>query len=187
MEKWKDIDGFPGYQVSNEGRVRSYRTYHRIMAETSHILRPRVNPNGYEIATLYDEYGRPHQVSVHRLVATAFLPNSDPSLVVDHLDYNKTNNNVRNLEWVTIEENSRRACRAGLYEAAFIVTRRPIIVTDLWTGEEIYYKSIHHAARMLGYSPSAISKVVNGHADHIGHYTAEYAGREERLLYGWDD
>lgn len=147
------------------------------------LLRLRTNPNGYNIVTLYDDDHRGHQLSIHRLVAQTFKPVNDDHLVVDHLDGNKTNNTVDNLEWVTSAENSRRAFDAGLYEPIFGKTRRPILVTDLRTGEQSYYISVNDAARILGFSPSIISRAANGLCETVSHYTIEFAGPEERLLY----
>lgn len=52
-EIWKDIEGFPGYQVSNQGRVRSFRDYHGKITDSSRIIKPRVNKDGYYELTIY--------------------------------------------------------------------------------------------------------------------------------------
>lgn len=185
MELWKNVDGYPGYQVSSMGRVRSCRDYHgKLRPHDYHMLKPRVNSNGYEIVVLYDAQHKPWQASVHRLVAMYFLPIDDLSLVVDHLDGDKQNNAATNLEWVTSRENSHRAYRAGLYENSYAITRRPVVFTDLRNGEETYFTSIHDAARKTGYSTSAISKAANVILERLGVYSVEFAGREDRLLYG---
>lgn len=186
IEKWKDIDDFRGYQVSSVGNVRSYKDCHgNVTHKNPRMLSPRRNPNGYRIVTLYDDHRQGRQVSVHRLVAKAFIPNDDDALVVDHLDGNKENNAVTNLEWVTSRENSLRAYNAGLYEAAFAETRRPVIVTDIRNGEIMYFDGVNEAARKLGYSAAAVSKAANAITDTIGHYAVEFAGHEDRLLYGY--
>lgn len=184
---WKAIEGFYGYEVSDNGSVRSFKNYHGLITDTYHILKPRTNPNGYQIVTLYDDQGIPHQLSVHRLVAKAFLPNTNNYPVVEHLDDDKAHNAVENLEWVTYQENSIRACNAGLYEPIFRKTRRPVMVTDLRTGEQTYFEGVNEAARCLGYSPAIISRVANMNGDKVGHYTIEFAGAEERLLFGNDE
>lgn len=184
LEQWKSVDGFNGYEVSTEGRVRSYKNYRGGFDEEPHILKPRVNPNGYHIVVLYDEKRKPHQLSVHRIVANAFIPCSETGLVVDHIDANKTNNRVDNLEWVTNKTNSIRAVESGLYEPIFHKTRRPVVVTDLRNGEQTYYEGVNHASRVLGFSPSIISRAANMLVEKVGHYTIEFAGREDRLFYG---
>ena len=182
-ERWSDIEGFPGYRVSSEGRVCSRKDYHGNLADDWHLLKPVQYSNGYLMVTLHDKNRQARPTSVHRLVARHFIPTDDETLVVDHLDGCKTNNRASNLEWVTGRENSIRACKAGLYEPAFIKTRRPVIITDQRNGEETYFRGVNEAARTLGFSPAVISKTANGLSDKFGHYTAEFAGREERLLH----
>lgn len=186
MEIWKNIDGYEGYQISSYGRIRSFYDYRGHISNKSHILRPRINPNGYEVVCLYIN-GIPHQLSVHRLVAKTFIPNDDDTLVIDHLDMNKRNNCVDNLEWVTVKENSLRAFHAGLYENSYRVTRRPVMITDLRNGEQTYYKGLNEAAREIGYSASILSRVANMITDRVGYYAVEFADNEDRLLYGLDD
>lgn len=183
MEVWRSIDGFSGYEISSYGRVIGHKNNRGIITDSEYLLKPRVNPNGYLIVVLYDENRVPHQLSVHRLVAQSFIPNHDGYPYVDHLDGNKTNNMVDNLEWVTPKENSIRAVNAGLYEPIFKITRKPVMVTNLRNGEEKYFRGVNEAARAIGYSPAIVSKVVNMLRNTIGYYAIEFAGREERLLY----
>lgn len=96
-EFWKDIEGFEGlYQVSNLGRVRSLRK--------NIILKSRITRKGYEGVILYTN-NIPKGYYIHRLVATAFIPNPDNLPQVNHKDENKTNNCVDNLEWCTPKYN----------------------------------------------------------------------------------
>lgn len=184
MEQWRDIEGFPGYQVSSEGRVSSCRNFHGGFDSRYHVLNP-VRVNGYQHVTLYDMQHKPHQVSVHRTVAKTFMPIENSELLtIDHLDCDKSNNAVSNLEWVDTGTNSRRAFNNGLYEAAFAKTRRPVCVTDSWTGEETYHRGINEAARRFKYSPAIFSRVANGECEMVDkRYIVEFAGPEERLLY----
>lgn len=184
MEQWVPIDGFRGYDVSDEGGLRGYKNHRGGYDETPHILKPRRNSNGYLIAALYDDRHQLHQIQVHRLVATAFVPNPCGYSVVDHIDGNKQNNRASNLEWVTSRENSRRAFENGLYEPIFEKTRCPVLVTDLRTGEETYFRGVNEAARKLGFSPAIISRAANLQVEKVGYYAVEFAGREDRLLFG---
>lgn len=183
MDIWRNIIGFPGYQVSTSGNIRSYKNYQGAITDICHILRPRTNPNGYKVVVLHDANAIPHQLSVHRLVAQTFMPVDDPTLVVDHLDCDKSNNALNNLEWVTSRENSHRAFRAGLYENAFAVTRRPVLVTDLRDGNEMFFNGVNEAARTLGFSPAILSRAANALADKVGHYTVEFVEGPDTLLY----
>lgn len=107
-EIWKDIKGYEGlYQVSNLGRVKRLQKWNsgkKRYEPDERLLTPTGNGNGYLIVGLPKDHRRKNHY-VHRLVAEAFCPNPDNKNVVNHLDYNKSNNNASNLEWVTFQEN----------------------------------------------------------------------------------
>lgn len=116
MEKWKDIKGFEDfYLVSDMGRVMSIAPGRA--TTNGRILSPRSDgkTNGYLTVRLY-KGGRSFYLKVHRLVAQAFLPNSEGREQVNHKDGNKRNNCANNLEWVTAGENVRHAFETGLIE-----------------------------------------------------------------------
>ena len=98
-EEWRDIPGYEGYQASNLGNIRGLN--HRPYIHT--------NQNGYVQAVLRfpGQIKRDRFGYVHRLVAMAWIPNDDPEhkTEVHHKDYNKHNNRVDNLSWVTLSEN----------------------------------------------------------------------------------
>jgi len=95
-EVWKDVKGYEGlYQVSNLGRVRS---------SGLQIMKTRVSGCYYRIKLC--NHGACEHVFVHRLVADAFIPNPKKKTQVNHIDGNKLNNIVSNLEWVTPSENA---------------------------------------------------------------------------------
>ena len=99
MEIWADIEGLEGkYQVSTWGRVRS----------KNRILAPYENTKGYLKVGLFKD-GKTHKKRVNRLVAQAFIPNPNNYPQVDHLDGNKRNNSITNLEWCDNTTNNRRA------------------------------------------------------------------------------
>ncbi|MDR0629047.1 MAG: NUMOD4 motif-containing HNH endonuclease [Treponema sp.] len=90
MEEWRDIPGHEGlYQVSNKGRVKSLRN--------NIILKSGKFPNGYLYAPLKVS-GSQSNKTIHRLVASVFLPNPDQKKEVNHKDGNKQNNTIENLE-----------------------------------------------------------------------------------------
>ena len=108
-EKWeplryKDIKEI--YYVSNNGRV--------INAETGQFMALFHDEKGYVITSLMCEEGRNKTVKVHRLVATAFIPNPLGLPHVNHIDGRKRNNYYENLEWTTISDNMLHAYKKGL-------------------------------------------------------------------------
>lgn len=95
-EIWKDIEGFEGrYQVSNLGNVKSLRYGGRYEVRN---LVPKVNNKGYEWVELFNN-GKKKCIQIHRLVASAFIPNPEGYPIINHKDENPRNNCVDNLEW----------------------------------------------------------------------------------------
>lgn len=167
-EIWKDIDGFPGYQVSSEGRVRCFRDFHGNITDTNRILKPDVNKDGYYQLTLYTIDHKKVPKRVHRLVATAFLgPNE--GLVVNHINGNKLDNSLVNLEFVTAERNSTLAAEAGLYKTKS--------VRIIETGE--VFRSLRECGKAIDYHPCDISRCLSGKKDNIRGLHFEYADEKE--------
>lgn len=105
-EEWKDIRHFEGfYQVSNLGNVRSFIDNHWKKRDVPKILKLFKLTKGYLGVCLYDKKGSSKTYKVHRLVAQAFIPNPNNLPQVNHIDENKENNTVDNLEWCTCEQN----------------------------------------------------------------------------------
>lgn len=111
-EIWRKIEGFEKYEVSNLGRVRSLN--YRKTKETK-ILKLCKDKKGYLKVNLYKS-SKHSSKRVHRLVATAFIPNLDNKTQVNHIDGNKQNNTVSNLEWCTCSENNQHAYNTGLHK-----------------------------------------------------------------------
>lgn len=111
--EWKTIKGYEGlYEVSNDGRVRRLRFINgRHNFEKIKESKQTLNTWGYMTVNLCKN-GKSNTKRVHRLVAEAFLGESN--LQIDHIDGNKQNNNLSNLEYVTPKENTNRAWRKGL-------------------------------------------------------------------------
>jgi hypothetical protein len=95
---WKQINGYPNYFISSDGKIKNIKVME---------LKPTANNKGYLTIKLYNKLGRKTH-NVHRLVAEHFITKIDVEKdVVNHKDENKLNNNVDNLEWVTMGENTR--------------------------------------------------------------------------------
>ncbi len=107
-EIWKNITDFPKYQVSNLGRVKSFQ-YNK-----ERILKYRLDIHGYPYINICNE-GKRKTYKIHRLVLLFFIPYHDiKKWQCNHIDGNKTNNRLTNLEWVTPSENIKHAYRIGL-------------------------------------------------------------------------
>ena len=110
--KWKPVDGYENlYEVSCNGEVRSMDRYVKgkkgiAVRRAGKMLKPRPIGDGYPAVYLPDEKGKQVWKYVHRLVATAFLPNPDNLPEVNHKDEDITNNNVKNLEWCDRKHNA---------------------------------------------------------------------------------
>ena len=107
-EIWKDIKGYEGvYQVSNFGRIKSIVKYKKLMLSSE-------NENGYLRVCLIDKNKKKRTILIHRLVAKTFIPNPKNKEQVNHIDGNKYNNCVENLEWCTQSENMQHAFKNNL-------------------------------------------------------------------------
>lgn len=110
VEIWKNIEGYPNYQVSNLGRVKSLERFYvsanggqRYIEE--HIVKAQYNKKGY-LRLHLSKNGKLYSKSVHRLVAEAFILNSENKPCVDHINGKRDDNRVENLRWCTIKENN---------------------------------------------------------------------------------
>lgn len=173
-EVWKDIKEYEGlYQVSTFGRVRSLdRLDDANRRLTGKILKGGKCTNGYLKVSLSKDSIVSQQI-IHRLVAQAFIPNPENKSDVNHIDENKTNNRVDNLEWSTRKENiNHGTCN----ERSGKSRRIPIIATNLTTGESTDFNSGKECAIQLGLSQGNITSVLKGRLKQTGGYTFEYKG-----------
>lgn len=156
-EIWKDIQGYEGfYQVSNFGNVRSLKWNH---SNQIRLLTPFEN-DGYKRVGIRKNNVLKNYL-IHVLVAKAFIPNPKNKPCVNHMDGNKTNNNVSNLEWVTYSENTIHAKNHNL------IKKMP----SKWGAHTIYqlslerkiinvYPSQREASRILGINQANISRAI---------------------------
>lgn len=161
IEEWRDIPGYEGrYQASNLGRIRSLPRVIDRRSNTPYrlpgrILRPRLSHKGYLLVGLSTE-SKVKNLSVHRLVAQAFLPNTEGFPEVNHINGNKKDNRAANLEWVTTKENVA-------HSIAVLGNRRDVpryAVICLDTGR--VYASAKDAAKDVDGLPRAIRNVCHG-------------------------
>tara|TARA_R110000851_G_C12687398_1_gene524540 strand:- start:30 stop:461 length:432 start_codon:yes stop_codon:yes gene_type:complete len=118
-----DIEGFPGYGVTRSGAVISIGGVCG-KRKGDRILSHKIDKDGYSIVGLCNTEGRKH-ISVHRLVAMAYIGNPDNLPLVNHLDEDKSNNEYSNLEWCTTQHNTvySQANRSWLYKGTEYTTQ----------------------------------------------------------------
>ncbi len=167
IEIWKDIPDYEGlYQVSSLGRINSIP--HLIKSNKDggtriteeHIKNTSVGWHGYVWINLWKN-GKSKTHSVHRLVAMAFIENPNEFPAVNHIDGNKKNNTVDNLEWCTNSYNQLHASVNGL-----IKNTKKVKCVD--TGIE--YRNSCEAQRRTGISARTIRNVCSGKGNTAGGY-----------------
>jgi hypothetical protein len=161
MEEWRDIVNFPGYQVSDAGRVRSHNKVTSsarfpVRHWKDRVLKPKINPKDRISRYSLWKDGKEYTVQAHRLVAEAFIP-GDTSLTVNHKDGNRQNNTVDNLEWLSIGDNIRHAFITGL-----ATNQKACRLVDE-SGRETIFHSQAEASRYIGRSTGYINaKIMHG-------------------------
>ena len=189
MEEWKDIEGYEGkYMVSNLGNVKSL-SYNKTGKEK--IMKPVKNNRGYLHVILCKE-GKVKAYTVHRLVATAFIPNTENLPEVNHIDEDKNNNSVENLEWVSSKYNinyGTRNKKAGEKlrgrkhseehnRKIAEKLSKPIYGINKVNGLIVEFPSTQEAERITGIDHSSIAKCCKGKLKSAGGFYWMYADQE---------
>ena len=160
-ERWKRIETFPKYSVSDLGRVRNDKT--------GKILKPfkiGTDKNQYFAVDFYPK----KSIRVHRLVAHAFIPNPDNKPEVNHIDGNHFNNAVTNLEWVTGSENCIHAYRT-LKRERFYGKDNPTSKKVIRVEDGCVFNSLREAAAASGLkSHTLITKALKNEQRTSGGY-----------------
>lgn len=154
-EEWKLIDGTEDYYISNLGR------YKRITPKGESLRKQSIDKDGYCRLNIGHK-----KLRTHRVVAEAFIPNPDNLPVVDHLDNNKQNNKSSNLEWVTVQENTKRAGEDGL------LTRngQQMVLAIDSDGNSYLFKNIASCSRNLDILTRSANKVAAGKQNTVSGY-----------------
>ena len=149
IEVYKTIEDYPNNQISNLGNVKN---------KHNRILKDRIDKYGYKVIGLSKD-GKQKNLFIHRLVATAFIPNPNNLPQVNHIDENKLNNRVENLEWCSIVYNINYGTRTKKQIKSNSI---PILQYTL-EGEFVRkWDSATEIKNKLGFDNSFISKCCRG-------------------------
>ena len=173
-EIWKDIPGFKLlYQASSFGQIRThigkvtYTQKHGVRKWQQRILKQKKSKDKCHRVSLWKD-GKESTLLVHRLVAMAFIPNPDNLATINHKDGDRDNNNISNLEWMSLEDNIKHGFETGLYG-----TNKKTRLTNKQNGEVIDFLSMSKASLYLGHN--------------VGYISGELKkGKNESLNYKWE-
>lgn len=142
MEKYKIINNFNNYNISDNGNVWNVRK--------NRPMKPTMDSHGYLVVHL-SHNGKSYNKKVHRLVAEAFIPNPLNLPCVNHINEDKTDNRAENLEWCDVAYNNSYGLRTHK-------TRKPILQFDLVGNLVREWESMISIERELGYRTGTICK-----------------------------
>ena len=192
-EEWRPIEGFPRYQVSNMGRVKSFTN-----PKKPKILRPHRLKSGYLMVHLAkgDEWGSNETecVRIHKLVADAFIPNPLNRCHIRHINGLRDDNRVENLRWTTPEESANdpitKANRMAAVPQRIEKVSKPVLVYDEDLNLLSAFTSTAETARQLNFPQGNIVNVCSGSLKHYHHLIFSYTplnseeDRERQLKEG---
>lgn len=166
-EEWRDIAGYPGYEVSDRGGARSWKGMGPSGGgglDSPRPLTPRKHTKGYLRINARHELGKIRDVYIHRAVLTAFVGECPDGYEADHINCDRTDNRLANLQWVPVVRNRKLVKERGrqVYGSAHGLTKFdekdvPVIRQRLANGE-----SQSLVAKSYGVSQTAISRLARG-------------------------
>jgi hypothetical protein len=180
-EKWKEIRYIPGFMVSNKGRIKGKHKLGQWGGFKNYITNGNLSGYGY-LRFEWKSCDKIKSKSVHRIVAETFIPNPDNKPVVNHIDGNKSNNIIENLEWCTYSENTKHAVDNG-----FLNIRKNILQLDLNGNIINEFNSIKEGKNYLNLYKGCIDGILNGRSKtHKGFtfcYKKDYINNKKVQLY----
>lgn len=156
FETFVKIEGFENYEVSNLGKVRNIKS--------GIMLKPWITKDGYLRHGLY-ENNKKKNLFLHKIIATAFIDNPEEKPCVNHIDENKLNNDLSNLEWCTVRENNIHGTR--IKRAAEKCSKK-VIQLDLNDNVLNEFESMEQAEQKTGIDASSICRCCNGKRKSAG-------------------
>lgn len=159
-EEWRDITGLPGRQISSEGRMRSNLS----SRDKSWRILSNAQRFGYMIYQWYAGAGKNKTIGVHRLVAMAFIPNTENKPHVNHINGVKNDNRAANLEWCTRSENLLHSCRVLRKNIGQLVHLSKLSNNDVYEIRSLASFGASQKDLALAYrvNQSTISRVLTG-------------------------
>mgnify|MGYP001071626227 FL=1 len=158
VETFVKIEGFEKYEVSNLGKVRNIKS--------SIVLKPWITKDGYLRHCLY-KHNKRKNLLLHRIIATAFIDNPGKKPQVNHIDENKLNNDLSNLEWCTVRENAIHGTRVKRVAEKL---SQKVIQLDLNDNVLTEFESMKQAEQKTGVLVKNISSCCNGKRKSAGGY-----------------
>lgn len=172
----KVIPEYPNYRIYENGLIESnfkYKT--NIPCDTWRPVKPILDKScGYLIVTLCSGNGKRKNKRIHRLLCEAFIPNPKNKKHVNHINGNKLDNQLSNLEWATEKENAQHAVDIGLCDERRIKQETQINQLDLLGNFICTHPSLHEAGRVTQIAWQNISKVCRGLRKTAGGFKWEY-------------
>jgi len=155
-EKCKDVKGYEGlYAVTTLGRVWSYRR--------KRWIKPWANRGGYLVVTLSNK-GSETNPTLHKVVATTFIPNPENKPQINHMNGKKGDCRVSNLEWVTARENMQHSADMGFNKCNKLSYMDKVLICQIrWT----FNTSLKRLAGMFEVTPPAISYIVRTYSPSV--------------------
>ena len=147
---YKEIPGFPHYLVDENGNIKSLYC--------NKILSQKTDKYGYKIVTLF-ENKKSYSIGVHRIVAITFIPNPLGKATVNHINENKSDNRVENLEWMTVKENDNHGTRN--LRMSISKCHRPVIAIYP-NGHKEWFLGVKDAERHTGIYHGNIARCCKG-------------------------
>ena len=158
-EVWKTYPEYPFIEANQFGEVRTKDRFVEVKNGSKRLVKGRVlkqylNKSGY-LYVAFSLNDKTVNLRAHRVVAICFIPNPDKNPEVNHIDNDRTNNVVNNLEWCSRQYNQD-------YKKKFGTFGRPVIAINLDTSEIFWFETQHEAARQLDADPGNICSVLKG-------------------------
>ena len=147
----KQIKGFNDYSITKDGQVFSHKT--------NKFKKPFVFPTGYIGITL-SKNAVSKNYYLHRIVADNYISNPNNKPQVNHIDGNKANNSISNLEWVTPKENMKHSLDNGLRQKYYPQSNPYKLILDTFTG--VFYDNVKEASKYSNYEYRYLRGMLNG-------------------------